>query len=115
MFVSFEPETSMFVNALDAVLAKELQKLAGRLNRWATIYSITRFIYQLRPPQEAFHTKITTIRRLIPASIRDLFAEYDYQIAAVWNNQNVTEIYYLDTEPDSDASYAFSNLSQTFS
>ena len=33
MFVGFEPETTMFISALDAILAKELQKLAGRLNR----------------------------------------------------------------------------------
>ena len=33
MFVSFEPEPALFVEALDAVLEKQMPILVGRLNR----------------------------------------------------------------------------------
>ena len=119
MFVTFEAEPSLFVNALDAVLANKIPILVGRLNRYVLIHltCIMQAIfktYDSSPPLEAFHTRESTIRRLIPKEILNKFKEYDYKVVGLWNHDNETEIYYMSTTPSEEVSYVFDQLSQSF-
>ena len=113
LFVSFEEETNLFIGALDDVLEKHLPTFVGRLNRYDMRHRIyINLLY--RPPLSAFHTKSSTLRRLVPKPIMQLFAMYDYQIVGIWNNGTTTEVYYMSEEPNEEVSFAFSSLSQSF-
>lgn len=58
---------------------------------------------------------MTRIRLLVPHELRNLLEEYDYYVAAVWNSDDITEIYILNYECDSDEYATLESLSQSFS
>lgn len=68
-----------------------------------------------RTSEPYFYTNATRIKRLIPRELRELLEEYDYDVAAVWNSDHVTEIYILNNECDSDEYATLESLSQSFS
>ena len=72
-------------------------------------------IVSFRLPNEAFHTKPSTIRRLVPGDFRELLESYEYEVAAILLEPTVAEIYIISLEPTEEASQSFLNLSQIYS
>jgi len=99
MFVGFEDMDINFMSALDSVLETSMPSMAGKFNR---------------PPLNAFHTAIFKIRQLIPQEVRRVIMAFSMDVVAVWNCENVTEIYLLSDDPDEEVSHAFMDLSSQF-
>ena len=69
----------------------------------------------IRNEESYFCTSSVRINRLVPLKLRYMLEEQDYVIGAVWNTDNITEVYLLSMDASSDELATMESLSQSFS
>ena len=72
-------------------------------------------VFIFRSGEPYFCTSSIRINRLVPSRLRYMLEEHDYVIGAIWNSDNIAEIYLLAMDASSDELATMESLSQSFS